>query len=306
MTGIPLVPDGPTDFGDFVRNEDEELDLEEAVEPWHKYDVKATPEVFYPIRLGEVLNERYLIEHKLGFGGGSTVWMAYDIQDKTDVALKVMCLGDWGENEYRIQDEISQNVEDTSHLVMYLGTFLLPGNEPRHRALVYPLMGPCIDFILLRKIPMASRMSAARQLLEALEQLHKAEIVHCDLNERNCMWGMVSLRGLDRSAKYETLGRPLKQTIPFVDLWKKGELVRQVDVPENLRTEEFFLGDFGVAQKLGDSVTQLGFPLQNTVPQNAFMEKIRVLPAICGVIWLYLPCSIFAFHLSIGGLRRME
>lgn len=62
---------------------------------------------------------------------------------------------------------------------MYLRTFLLPGNEPRHRVLVYPLMSPCIDSILLRKISMASRMSAARQLLKALEQLHKAEIVLC-------------------------------------------------------------------------------------------------------------------------------
>ncbi|CDM34298.1 unnamed protein product [Penicillium roqueforti FM164] len=40
-------------------------------------------------------------------------------------------------------------------------------------------MSPCIDSILLRKISMASRMSAARQLLKALEQLHKAEIVLC-------------------------------------------------------------------------------------------------------------------------------
>ncbi|CDM34297.1 Protein kinase-like domain [Penicillium roqueforti FM164] len=104
MTGIPLVPDGPPDFGDFAKNEDGEVDLEAVVEPWHKYDIKITPEVFDPICLGEVLNERYLIEHKLGFGGGSTVWMAYDIQDKTDVALQVICLGDWGENKCRIQD----------------------------------------------------------------------------------------------------------------------------------------------------------------------------------------------------------
>lgn len=74
------------------------------------------------------------------------------------------------------------------------------------------------------------------------------------------MWGMAPLHNLNRSAKYEAVGRPLKQTIPFVDLWKKGELVRAVEVPENLRTEEFFLGDFGLAKKLSDSETQLGYP----------------------------------------------
>ncbi|KAJ5933845.1 hypothetical protein N7454_006174 [Penicillium verhagenii] len=81
-----------SDFGDFVKNEEEELDLEELVEPWH----------------------RYLVEHKLGFGGGSTVWMAFDLQEKRDVALKVMALGKWGDNETRIQDEIIKTVQDTS------------------------------------------------------------------------------------------------------------------------------------------------------------------------------------------------
>jgi serine/threonine protein kinase len=74
------------------------------------------------------------------------------------------------------------------------------------------------------------------------------------------MWGMLPLRNLNRSAKYEALGGPLKQTIPFVDLWKKGELVSPVKVPENLRTEEFFLGDFGLAKKLSNSTTQRGYP----------------------------------------------
>jgi len=44
-----------------------------------------------------------MVEHKIGFGGFSTVWMAYDLQDK-----------------------IIQDVQDSSHLVTYLTTFLLP------------------------------------------------------------------------------------------------------------------------------------------------------------------------------------
>ncbi|RHZ70730.1 hypothetical protein CDV55_107255 [Aspergillus turcosus] len=258
----PQYPKGDdtADFGDFVSNEDEELDLEEVVEPWHKYDIKETSHVFYPIRLGEVVHERYLVEHKIGFGGFSTVWMAHDLQDKKDVALKVMSSGEWGETEIRMQDKIVQNVQDTSHLVIYLTTFLVPGNNCRHRVLVFPLMGPCLYPVILRKMSMATRMSAARQLLEALENLHKAGIVHRDLNERNCMWGMVPLHNLNRSAKYEALGRPLKRIIPFVELWKQGELVRPVEVPDNLRTEEFYLGDFGLAMQLGDPMTPRGYP----------------------------------------------
>jgi hypothetical protein len=170
--------DDTADFGDFVSTEDEELDLEEVVEPWLKYDIKETPHVFYPIYVGEVLNERYLVEHKVGSGGFSTVWMAHDLQDKRDVALKVMCSGEWGEKETRMQDEIIQNVQDTSHLVTYLATFLLPGTKCHHRVLVFPLMGPCLCLAILRNMSMTTRMSAAQQLLQALENLHKAGIVH--------------------------------------------------------------------------------------------------------------------------------
>lgn len=34
-----------------------------------------------------------------------------------------------GETEIRMQDKIIQNVQDTSRLVMYSATFLLPGNN---------------------------------------------------------------------------------------------------------------------------------------------------------------------------------
>lgn len=47
--------------------------LEEEKSPY--YD----PERFYPARLGEVLNNRYQIATKLGYGTGSTVWLARDL-----------------------------------------------------------------------------------------------------------------------------------------------------------------------------------------------------------------------------------
>lgn len=308
MAGVGTLSDDTADFGDFVSNEDEELDLEEVVEPWYKYDIKETRYVYYPICLGEVLNERYLVEHKLGFGGGSTVWMAHDIQDKRDVALKVMSFGEWSHNEIRVQDEIIQNVQDTSHLVTYLATFLIPGNKCHHRVLVFPLMGPCLYPLTLSKMSMATRMSAARQLLEAVENLHKAGIVHrgeerktclllyflvgpysdeysIDLNERNYMWGMVPLHNLNRSAKYEALGRPLKQTIPFVDVWKPGELVWPVKIPEDLRTEEFYLSDFALAKKLGDPMTQRGCPPSQFCSPDRLHRKD---PSFACDMWSYM------------------
>ena len=276
-------------FGDFVRTEDEELDLEEVVEPWHKYDIKETSHVYYPICLEEVLKDRYLIKHKVGFDGFSTVWMAHDLQDRRDVALKVMASGWEDSSEIRIQDEILRDVQDTSHLVTYLTTFLLPGHQNEchnHRVLVFPLMGQCLYPAILRNIPLASRMSAAKQLLEALENLHKAGIVHRDLSDRNCMWEMAPLHHLNRSSKYKTLGRPLKQLIPFVDdLWKQGELVQPISIPESIRTEKFHLGDFGLAQKLDDPVAQTGYPPMQFCSPDRLHNKH---PSFACDMWSYM------------------
>jgi len=76
-----------------------------------------------------------------------------------------------------MQDEI-RKVQDTSRLLISLATFNLTGHRFRHRVLVLPLVGQPIDPMQLGKIPMASRISAARQLLEVLETLDEAGIVH--------------------------------------------------------------------------------------------------------------------------------
>ncbi|KAJ6035935.1 hypothetical protein N7540_000214, partial [Penicillium herquei] len=252
--------DDDMDFGDFASNEDED-EVEELAEPWSNYNSEDNPLVFCPIRIGELLNERNLIEHKLGHGRFSTVWMAYDLQERTEVAFKVMSLSGWDESESRIQAEIKRHMQDKSHLVVYLDMFLLPRgckNDTYHRVLVLPLMGPCISWHILTRTSMAARMSAAQQLLRALESLHQAGIVHRDLNGKNCMWELSSLCGLNRTAKYEKLGRPLKQTIPFEEfkLSRPGELVRPLPFPGELCTADFFLGDFGLATKLNDPTSQ--------------------------------------------------
>lgn len=58
--------DYTADFGDFASNVEEEADVEDFCEPWHRYDMRDNPHPFYPICLGDVVNGRYLVEHKLG------------------------------------------------------------------------------------------------------------------------------------------------------------------------------------------------------------------------------------------------
>ncbi|KAJ8131624.1 hypothetical protein O1611_g2006 [Lasiodiplodia mahajangana] len=38
------------------------------------------PELFYPVRLGQVFQNRYQVVTKLGFGSSATIWLAHDLQ----------------------------------------------------------------------------------------------------------------------------------------------------------------------------------------------------------------------------------
>lgn len=104
------------------------------------------------------------------------------------------------------------------------------------------------------------------------------------------MWGVRSLDNLDRNAKYKTIGRPLKQSIPYIEaLWKPGEIVKPLVFPENLRTETFFLGDFGLSMKRGTAVKQQGRPpMKFCSPDRLHHQE----PSFSCDIWSYM--CIFA------------
>ena len=100
------------DRGNFVDS-DEEPEVEECTEDRKDYHLG----FYYPIRIGDVLNQTYRIEHKLGHGGFSTVWLARDIPGEKDVALKIIIPGKAGENEYNMQNEIISTMQDTSNIL---------------------------------------------------------------------------------------------------------------------------------------------------------------------------------------------
>ncbi|KAJ5622901.1 hypothetical protein N7490_011506 [Penicillium lividum] len=73
----------------------------DSCEPFTKYNTESSPRVFYPAYLGEFLNDWYLVEQKLDFGGGSTVWMAHDRHVHVDV-VQNYGIRKLGGNEVRI------------------------------------------------------------------------------------------------------------------------------------------------------------------------------------------------------------
>ncbi|KAG5754219.1 hypothetical protein H9Q69_006155 [Fusarium xylarioides] len=295
-------------WGDFVDS-DGECDVEDACEPVNRYEEG----LYLPICIGEVIADRYRIEHKLGHGGFSTVWMAHDMDKGKDVALKILTADFGSEREFLRQNEIVSCVTDTSRLLIYQDAFLLPGAARNpHRVLVFPLKGPNLrDYA--RETSTIVRRSAAKQLLQALKALHNGGIVHRDLNSANVMFGLSSFEsGADVTTKYQTLGRPQKMDLPTnQEMWKDGQLVAPMTPKDSFVVQDTItLGDFGLAIRSG---TEVDFKVQVPVGYCAPERMHGINPTFASDMWsymcifaeLYLKWPLFGTGLFGGGFRSV-
>ena len=109
-----------------------------------------------------------------------------------------------------------------------------------------------------------------------------------DLNDENVMWGISSLDNLSKKQKYECLGRPKK--VALTDVWKQGELVTPVEVPELfLHTDTACLGDFGMAAKAGTDVRLRKLkPSPWNMLYHAPETFHNVIPGFASDMWSYM------------------
>lgn len=167
----------PIDRGDFVDS-DHEGDIEDEAEDSLQYLIG----YYHPTYIGQILNQRYQVVHKLGQGGFSTVWLAQDNETGKAVALKILCSSGKAANEYETHMDIKKKVRDCSRLVLALDGFMLKrihdNVELRYPVLVLPLRGPSLMALRGTKRPLSHRISAAKNLLRAVLSIHNVGLVH--------------------------------------------------------------------------------------------------------------------------------
>src|ERR1700753_567056 len=102
------------------------------------------------------------------------------------------------------------------------------------------------------------------------------------------MWDIASIDGYDLETKYRYLGRPQRHPLSS-KLWKAGELVKPMQVPQNMLGETVFLGDFGHTIRAGTSVSfKLQGPFEYCAPER--FHNMNSSPA--SDMWSYM--CIFA------------
>lgn len=314
MPPLPTVTHDPVpvDHGDFVDS-DHEADIEAESEDAMQY----LNGHFYPVRIGDILKQRYQVVHKLGRGGFSTVWLAHDEESGKDVALKISTSTEHAAKEYEVHQDILHKVQDRSRLILCQDKFLLNRVDCninyKYTVLVLPLQGP--SFLTLQreketKRPLANRMSAAKQLLQAILSLHNAGLVHrgkahqfpilysllnvlLDIVLPNIICGLnIDLGPMSIADKYKLLGRPRKARALEEDEQIVGELVAPASFPPEILGSDAFLCDFGILIQAGTSVpNKLQSPPGYCAPE--LFHNIE--PSFASDMWSFMVVFLYLY-----------
>ncbi|KAM0425547.1 hypothetical protein ACHAPT_009339 [Fusarium lateritium] len=157
---------------------------------------------YYAACIGQVLQDRYQIVGKLGFGATSTVWLARDLDHRRHVALKLFVhsksMGEQLDHELTMYKRISASLAKhpgRSAVRELLDCFDLTGPDGSHRCLVHaPLWESVLTFLHrnpVRRLPVPVLAFVLRRLFLALDFLRtECQIIHTDIKADNIMFGI--------------------------------------------------------------------------------------------------------------------
>ncbi|KAK2765391.1 hypothetical protein FQN54_008237 [Arachnomyces sp. PD_36] len=167
--------------------------VEEETLPTYK------PEKYYPVRIGQVLEDRYQIVGKVGYGVFSTVWLARDFQESRHVVLKICVSSTVPSHELRIY----KHLDTAQHQIDHPGkaffrelydSFELAGPHGSHVCLVQQPLGLSLDQMLEMRssgtLTLELLKPPLRQILAGLDFLHRVDIIHTDIQSKNLLLGI--------------------------------------------------------------------------------------------------------------------
>lgn len=142
---------------------------------------------YHPIKIGDCLNERYKIVHKLGYGSYSTIWLARDRQKSNLVAIKVgRAASDRKEIDILTRLSVSKVNEASSigrnMIPAMMDHFDLQGPNGTHACFVTTPsrcnLAEAMEASDYEPFPTNVARSIAAQLAMAVAYIHSAGVVH--------------------------------------------------------------------------------------------------------------------------------
>jgi len=154
---------------------------------------------YHSMHLGETLkNGRYRALYKLGWGHFSTVWLCYDRETTTHVAIKVQKsaphYAEAAHDEIRLLADLkNHDPHRRAAVVRLLDHFVHRGNNGNHVCLVFEVLGKNLLSLIkrcnFRGAPLPLVKLIAYQALQGLAYVHSTcGIIHTDVKPENILF----------------------------------------------------------------------------------------------------------------------
>uniref|UniRef100_A0A8B9LJY5 non-specific serine/threonine protein kinase n=1 Tax=Astyanax mexicanus TaxID=7994 RepID=A0A8B9LJY5_ASTMX len=154
---------------------------------------------YHHVKIGDLFNGRYHVIRKLGWGHFSTVWLAWDIQGKRFVAMKVVKSAEHYTETALDEIKLLRAVRNSDpndpsreKVVQLLDDFKISGVNGTHVCMVFEVLGHHLLKWIIKSnyqgLPSPCVKSIIRQVLQGLDYLHtKCKIIHTDIKPENIL-----------------------------------------------------------------------------------------------------------------------
>ncbi|XP_055078052.1 SRSF protein kinase 1b isoform X1 [Periophthalmus magnuspinnatus] len=154
---------------------------------------------YHNVKIGDLYNQKYHVIRKLGWGHFSTVWLAWDIQEKRFVAMKVVKSAEHYTETAMDEIKLLKTVRNTDpsdpnreRVVQLLDDFKISGVNGTHVCMVFEVLGYHLLKWIIKSnyqgLPLPCVKSIIKQVLQGLDYLHtKCKIIHTDIKPENIL-----------------------------------------------------------------------------------------------------------------------
>ncbi|KAF2785790.1 kinase-like protein [Melanomma pulvis-pyrius CBS 109.77] len=254
----------------------------EAEDP-HAYSRR----VYFPVELRSVFrNGRYVVLHKLGWGGYATVWLARDTLSDSNVALKIIHK-DVGTHEL----EIMRHLRDSpiahaniahpgrKYVVQLLDDFDV---STSHNCLVLDVMGRSIasraEEYTGGRLPGSIAREVTHQVALGLDYLWKCRVAHGDLYGGNVLFAAPTISAMAEERLKSYLGDPELGAVKRLDGGPLAEpsVPRYLVLPRTFRgcDAEIRIADLGAAYLHDTPPGTLHTPIHMRAPEALFEQPL--------------------------------